>query len=425
MKRKDKNHGRMLIALCTACYFISYLTRINYGAVLLEIERAEGISKVAASMAVTGSFVTYGAGQLISGWLGDRLRPQHMILGGLLTTACMNLLVPVFTEPGLILLFWCVNGFAQAMIWPPMVRIMSTCLDGDTYKKAVVRVTWGSSIGTIAVYLLAPACIQWRGWKSLFFLSAAAAICFAAVWIKGISKAMKSAGGKEEAAGDRIQGRTERNRPSRPGAAGQRGHMLSMSAILVLALVMPVIVMQGVLRDGITTWMPSYVAAAFSLDSSSAILSGVVLPVFSILCLEITSVLNRRLIRNELLCAGAVFLTGFCASLLLALLPSVHVLVSVGLAALVTGCMYGVNVILVSMLPAFFQKNGRVSTISGLLNSCTYVGSALSSYGTAWVAQQKGWQSVLWLWAFTAFTGTLLCLLCIGRWEAFKEEEKG
>lgn len=178
METETKGHGGMLIALCTICYFVSYLTRINYGAVLLEIERAEGISKVAASMAVTGSFITYGAGQLISGWLGDRLKPEKMILAGLLTTAGMNLLVPIFTEPRMILVFWCINGFAQAMIWPPMVRIMSACLDGDTYKKAVVRVTWGSSAGTIAVYLLAPACIQWKGWKSLFFLCAAGAICF-------------------------------------------------------------------------------------------------------------------------------------------------------------------------------------------------------------------------------------------------------
>lgn len=437
MKAGNRSYGGMLIALCTACYFVSYLTRINYGAVLLEIERAEGISKVAASMAVTGSFITYGAGQLVSGWFGDRLKPEKMILAGLLTTACMNLLVPVFTEPGLILAFWCINGFAQAMIWPPMVRIMSACLDEDTYKKGVVRVTWGSSAGTIAVYLLAPACIRWKGWRSLFFVCAGAAVCFAFVWIKGIAAVRKRAGaakvggtegtsrpgGRQSAPpvkGTGIDGRTQpavrsSNRESQPKG------LLSGIAVWVLALVMPAIVMQGILRDGITTWMPSYVASAFSMDSSSAILSGVVLPVFSIVCLEITSVLNRKFLKNELLCAGVVFLVGFCSSLLLALLPSVHVLVSVGLAALVTGCMYGVNVILVSMLPAFFKQNGKVSTISGLLNSCTYVGSALSSYGIAWVAQQKGWQSVLWLWALAALIGTMLCLLCVGRWKMFKQ----
>ena len=202
MKEEKESRGGMLIALCTICYFISYLTRINYGTVLLEVERAEGISKVAASMAVTGSFITYGAGQLISGWLGDRLKPEKMILAGLLTTAGMNLLVPIFTEPGMILVFWCINGFAQAMIWPPMVRIMSACPDGDTYKKAVVRVTWGSSAGTIAVYLLAPACIRWKGWKSLFFLCAAGAICFAVVWIKGVPAAMKRAGEARNRADD-------------------------------------------------------------------------------------------------------------------------------------------------------------------------------------------------------------------------------
>lgn len=197
--------------------------------------------------------------------------------------------------------------------------------------------------------------------------------------------------------------------------------LLSGKLRLLLPVIMFAIVMQGSLRDGITTWMPGYLAETFRLDSSLSILSGVTLPIFSIICLEITSVLNRKLIKNELLCAGTVFLTGFLGALLLSLIPAFCVQISVFLSALITGCMYGVNVILVSMIPPYFKKSGNVSTVSGLLNSCTYVGSALSGFGIAWAVQHKGWSFAIWLWAAAAFTGTALCL-CSGKlWNQYRE----
>ena len=58
MKQKDHQAERILIGFCVAAYFVSYITRINYGTVLLEIVNSEGITKMSASMAVTGSFVT-------------------------------------------------------------------------------------------------------------------------------------------------------------------------------------------------------------------------------------------------------------------------------------------------------------------------------------------------------------------------------
>jgi len=419
MSGKNNKLCKLLVVLCTVCYFVSYVTRINYGAVLLEIVKTEGISKVAASMAVTGSFITYGAGQLISGWMGDRMKPDRLIFSGLLISALMNVLVPVFAKPELILIFWCINGFAQALMWPPMVKILSVYLDDEQYKKGCVRVTWGSSAGTIAVYLLAPACIIWKGWKSLFFLCAGTALCFAFVWLRGISVIERQLGSTME----------ERDTvlPQRKNAHGwsdNKARSFERGTVLLLLVVMLAIVMQGILRDGITTWMPSYVSETYRLDSSSSILSGVLLPIFSMICLELTSILNRKVIRNEMRCAAAVFFAGFCSGLLLAFLPSFRVELSVILSALITGCMYGVNVILVSMIPPYFKKSGNVSTVSGVLNACTYVGSALSSYGIAYIAQQRGWQTVIWLWAAVALAGTVLCLSCVKNWKVFKEKAR-
>ena len=50
---KRRAEARRLTLLCAAVYFCSYLTRLDYGAVMVEMVRAEGFSRVDASAALT------------------------------------------------------------------------------------------------------------------------------------------------------------------------------------------------------------------------------------------------------------------------------------------------------------------------------------------------------------------------------------
>ena len=87
----DKKKINATIFLFTLTYMVSYITRINYAAVLAEIIADLGITKQLASIAVTGSFVTYGFGQIISGIIGDKFSPHKVILFGLIGTSAINL----------------------------------------------------------------------------------------------------------------------------------------------------------------------------------------------------------------------------------------------------------------------------------------------------------------------------------------------
>ena len=90
---------------------------------------------------------------------------------------------------------------------------------------------------------------------------------------------------------------------------------------------------------------------------------------------------------------------------------------SVLLSALLTGCMHGVNLMLISMVPNYFRRFGMAGTASGVLNACTYIGSAASTYGVALLSEKLGWSITLWIWLAIAVLGTLLCFLCIRPWK--------
>ena len=145
----DKRIITRIVLLFSITYMVSYITRINYGAIISEMITDTGMSKSMLSLAITGSFITYGAGQVISGLCGDRFSPKRLVTYGLILTVLMNLLIPFCKDHYQMLAVWCVNGFAQAFMWPPLVRLMTLLFGSEEYKKASVRVSWGSSIGTM------------------------------------------------------------------------------------------------------------------------------------------------------------------------------------------------------------------------------------------------------------------------------------
>ena len=124
-----KKRNFYITLLFAAVYFTSYLTRTNYAAVLIEMIRTEGFTKEAAALALTVSAITYGLGQVVSGYLGDRFKPEKIIFFGLVTATVMNLLIPLCPSAISMSAVWGVNGFAQAMIWPPMVKMLAGLFD--------------------------------------------------------------------------------------------------------------------------------------------------------------------------------------------------------------------------------------------------------------------------------------------------------
>ena len=401
---KRRAEARRLTLLCAAVYFCSYLTRLDYGAVMVEMVRAEGFSRVDASAALTGLFITYGFGQLISGYLGDRVKPQLLIFFGLIACGLMNLLIPFCSSPAWMTVVWSVNGLAQAMMWPPLVRIMSQHMTESEYKVATVHVSWGSSLGTIVIYLMIPLLLKVSSWRGVFYCAAAVGMGMAAFWMARYGRVEHTLPLQEQAAP-----------AEEPGDAGKSGGGLR-ALMPLLSIMMGVIICQGTLRDGITTWMPTYLADTYHMESGKSILTGVLLPLFGMVCYQIVLWMNRKLVKNELQCAAIIFGVGLVSLLALRLLHAHSFALSVLILAFAVASMHGVNLIMTCMTPKYLAGSGKISMISGLLNACTYIGSALSMYGVALIADRFGWTVTESLWCAVALLGTLCAAACVPKW---------
>jgi len=300
---------------------------------------------------------------------------------------------------------WAINGFAQSLMWPPLVAIMASNLDYADYEKACVRVSWGSSFGTIAIYLLAPVIIRFLNIRWVFFLCADGALCMLLFWRLKFDRSYT------------VPTPTGRQASQKTDTVPS---IFRPKILLLMAAIFLSIVLQGFLRDGVTSWTPSYISEIFHLSSSASILSGVILPLFSIVCFLLASVIHRRFFRNELLCSGVIFGAGCLAAITLFLFDGTSMFLSLLCLAVLAGSMHGVNLIFLCIVPPYFAKHGHVSLVSGILNAGTYVGSAVSAYGTALFSEHFGWKNTVLLWAAVAFLGTALCLILKKKWAAFK-----
>lgn len=399
---------KVLSFLCPLVYFASYMTRKNYSIVMADIIISEGISNADASLAATLSLISYGVGQIISGILGDKFKPQNIILCGLSLTTLMNILMPVTDDFTIRSIIWFINGFAQSMLWPPLVRIMAATMDHGTYNKVCTNVNVAGISGTILLYITSSAIwIKYFSWKYVFISSAVVSGIIAIIWVMVFSKVSKDRHLFEKT------GNTDKKDKKESTLSAKK---LLMSGFVFIAIA---IIAQGALRDGISDWVPTFIINTFEMESSSAILKSVLIPVFGVISVKLVGIINGKFVKDEVKAGTITFGTGFIGCLLLLFIYKENQYITLALAAIITGFMHGVNYFLICIVPARFEKYNAVSTMSGIINSLTYVGSAAATYGFGAISDHFGWNTVLISWVAVAVIGTACCFVAIKPWKKF------
>ena len=243
--------GKPLAWLLTLIYFTSYVTRKNFAAIIQQVITDTGFAKDTLSVILVCMTVSYGLGQIINGRLGDKFKPTNLIFVGLIMATGVNIVFPFFAGSVPVMsVLWFINGYAHSMMWPPIVRILVANCDDEMYGYSVVRISWGSSFGTILIYIMAPIVITLTsGWKGVFWVSAMFGVATTVLWFFA-KRRIKLNTATEEA--------TDTTSPAEEKP--KKKSFLPKLAVLPFAFIILAIIFQGMLRDSVATWMPTYLA---------------------------------------------------------------------------------------------------------------------------------------------------------------------
>ena len=395
-----KNMRKKIILICSLVYFASYFSRKDFAIIMSDLLQKNIIDKQTGGLLCLALFICYGVGQIISGYLGDKLKPKLMITIGLVGAAICNLLLPLTSNPTLMILIWGINGLSQAMLWPPIIRILSTTLNNEDYVKANLLVTSAAHIATILLYIYIPLCLIYFTWQFVFISATVLALISCAVFLIGINS---------------ILPKNTTDAKNSTEIKAEPLNLLFKNTPLITIFI--IIVAMGSLRDGIETWLPTLYQEAFQRSSSESILVSIILPIFSVLSITITTTFHKKskLINNEILGSLIFFvLAAFISIILLMTININHFIarfVTLCLSALICSIMHGCNFLLISCLPGRFKTLGRSATASGFCNAFTYVGAALSTYGFALLSKNHGWNFTITSWLIIALIGVIFCFI--------------
>lgn len=402
MKLTKKSDIRSLTLLMTLVYFASYLTRLNFSTVMAEFVAAENVLKSSASVIITANFITYGVGQLISGVLGDKVSPRYLVFIGFCATITCNLLMPLVAPSiPIMTVIWAFNGLAQAFMWPPIVKILSAALRDIDYGSSVSKICFGSAGGTLAMYVISPVTIALSSWKVVFIISAVCGIVMAGVWMVWSKKLLNGIDVLQKAPkAQKTKDLPKNNSP------------LLRTMLFILPVILITISLQGMLRDGISTWVPSFISESFGLGEELSILITVILPIFHVFCTLFTFEVYKRLKENAFVSILVFFSAVTLALICLRLFGTLNIVTSIIMLAFVNGFIHCVNSLQTCYLPLYFKDSGKMSTYSGVLNFATYIGSAASTYLFAMIAENSSWNTTILCWVFIGIAATLITLGC-------------
>ncbi|MEG0110485.1 MAG: hypothetical protein RR675_05150, partial [Oscillospiraceae bacterium] len=188
--------------------------------------------------------------------------------------------------------------------------------------------------------------------------------------------------------------------------------------IAIIAAVCLAALISGILKDGIQTWMPSFLSDNYGVASVISIVLTLVIPIVNLGGVYLGKWLNNRFFHNELATSASAFaVAGGIFMLLLCTASLGSLWFSLFLFALCAALMLAINTMIVTLVPLRLQRLRRVSSLSGILNSATYLGSTISSYGVGLLLENGGWNATIFAWCIAALLGAIICALLIISWK--------
>lgn len=397
---------KKLFAICWAAYTASYITRLGLTGALPEMIAAGVFGKTFGGAAGTAFFAAYGLGQLVNGFLGDRLQPGRMITAGLAGSAVMNLAMALVSGKWAFAAVWCLNGWFCSMLWGPVIRCISS-MGAEGSRRAGVWISTTIPAGGILAALLAGAALRLGSYRLVFALSGVVGAAVCAVCAAVFSRMEPF------------------SRPDRGGAraegAGSSFLPLLLGSGLMFAAVC--VLFNGVLKDGVTLWVPTMLADRFGVSPSRAAVISAVLPVINISGAFAARFIDRRL-KNELATTAVMFGVSLL-SLAAWPLCGGSALLSALLTAVCTSSMLGANTMLLTFVPLAYGRVGRAASVTGFLDACSYLASAAAAVSVGAAAESMGWSAVSVGWIAAAAAGMAVAAAGAPVWRRKKKNTAG
>ncbi len=394
---KLKGRGASMLLVCWLVYTSAYFCRVNLSLAIPSLQMQFGWDKATIGMLSSAFFWAYAVGQLVNGRIGDHFNPRYFVALGLAAAGLCNIGMGFARSLGFMMTLWLLNGYFQSMLWGPIIRTASAYTPPEKRSNMAVLLSTSMVAGYLAAYQSIGRLAQTSNWRAMFLLPGAALIAVAGFW------AFMLRHFREDAEITRTQepGGSEADKP----AIGFIP-FLWRNGLLLIALVC---VVQGLIKEGMNTWGPTFLSEAQHIDFSGALNLLSFVPALNLCGVLLVGVINRLFGYREkktllLFCAVSA------ASAAALYVSSGSLALTVIFYGLFSTFIGGLGTVLISLIPLHFYREGRVSSAAGFVNCASYIGASLSGPLLGALSDHGGWKETTLFWAGAVLLSGMLLL---------------
>ena len=377
--RTLKKKNWKLVILSGILYFVCQICRTDLSACMVDLLPDLGIEKDAMGLAITAGYIAYAVGMSINSLLTDHTNPRLMICAAMFCCAATHLGIRLLPYLPVMIVLWCVNGYAQSAVWPSIVRLTADNLPAERQEDSMRIIALFQHAGSLSCYLIVPAELALGGWRTAMTITSAACLTLGLVWF--LMRDLRAVSQTSE--------KRKNNAAKLNWQFFRKGKLFYFMGVACLT---------GMIRDGLTTWAPVYFSDEFSLNATLSLILSAVLPAAKILALAVHPTVQKKVskTRTQLI----VFYAGCAAAAGIVLLANFAgwSLIAAGFMAVMLCLMVCTDLSFTISIPLQFGAVGRSATVSGILDCMLYVGAAISSYLFALLAQLGGWTATILCW---------------------------
>ena len=386
----DKNTQKAwrIGSFCIATYLASYVTRN-----ILSVSTPEMIKEAFFTKEYTGllssiCFIFYAAGQLINGFIGDRVHPKYMIIMGLGISSVSTFVIPIFDNRILHFTAFALIGFGLSMLRGPLMKVIS---ENTAATHARMICTLFSMAG-FAGPLIASILSIFFKWRAVFTATGVISVIITVLAVAAITTLEK-------------RGEIRFVPKYDKGIAG----ILNVFKLEDFIFYMLISAIGEIAGSSITFWIPKYTTEhlGFSNDAASTIYS--VVSFSTLFTPFITLLIYEKLIRNGIKLAlvmyviSAVFFIAVRFTAAPVLNVSMLIIAKVAAAA-------ASSIVWSAYIPGL-ARSGKVSSANGVIDAAGYAMASLANVLFSTFVGRLGWGGIVNMWYIIMLIGAAVSFI--------------
>ena len=386
----DKNTQKAwrIGSFCIATYLASYVTRN-----ILSVSTPEMIKEAFFTNEYTGKlysicFIFYAVGQLINGFIGDRVHQKYMIIMGLGISSVSTFVIPIFDNRILHFTAFALIGFGLSMLRGPLMKVIS---ENTAATHARMICTLFSMAG-FAGPLIASILSIFFKWRAVFTATGVISVIITVLAVAAITTLEKRGEIKFVPKYDK-------------GIAG----ILNVFKLEDFIFYMLISSIGEIAGSSITFWIPTYTTEhlGFSNDAASTIYS--VVSFSTLFTPFITLLIYEKLIRNGIKLAlvmyviSAVFFIAVRFTAAPVLNVSMLIIAKVAAAA-------ASSIVWSAYIPGL-ARSGKVSSANGVIDAAGYAMASLANVLFSTFVGRLGWGGIVNMWYIIMLIGAAVSFI--------------